>query len=97
MSSRVFNGRSNDPGDPFSSIRRNHRIKASTVAVVSQDGKQLGVMLTSDAIMRALELNLDLVELDPDAVPPVCRIMDFQEYVRSRGQEPPDQGRPSMN
>jgi translation initiation factor IF-3 len=67
--------------DPFSNIRRNHRIKVPQVRVISPEGKQLGIMDTSKAISLALEVGLDLVELAPNAEPPVCRIMDFGKYV----------------
>ncbi len=49
--------------------------------VISPEGKQLGVMDTAKAINLALENGLDLVEFAPNAVPPVCRIIDFGKYV----------------
>ena len=67
--------------DPFAAIRRNHRIKVPQVRVISPEGKQLGVIDTSKAINLALEVGLDLVEVAPNATPPVCRIMDFGKYV----------------
>jgi len=67
--------------DPFAAIRRNHRIKTPTVRVISPEGKQLGIIDTPKAINLALENGLDLVEVAPNAVPPVCRIMDFGKYV----------------
>jgi translation initiation factor IF-3 len=67
--------------DPFANIRRNHRIKVPQVRVISPEGKQLGIMDTPKAINLALEVGLDLVELAPNAEPPVCRIMDFGKYV----------------
>ena len=50
------------------------------VRVVGEAGEQLGVMATPDAIKRAEEAGLDLVEVAPTAVPPVCRIMDYSKY-----------------
>jgi translation initiation factor IF-3 len=50
------------------------------VRVISSEGEQLGVMQTRDAIKKAEELGLDLVEVAPSANPPVCRIMDFGKY-----------------
>jgi translation initiation factor IF-3 len=50
------------------------------VRVVDQDGVQLGIMATEDALRHAEEQGLDLVEVAPDAKPPVCRIMDFGKY-----------------
>lgn len=67
--------------DPFANIRRNHRIKVPQVRVISPEGKQLGILDTPKAINLALEVGLDLVEVAPNANPPVCRIMDFGKYV----------------
>ena len=69
------------PVDPFAAIRRNHRIKVPQVRVISPEGKQLGILATGKAINLALENDLDLVEVAPNATPPVCRIMDFGKYV----------------
>src|SRR5471030_1048837 len=67
--------------DPFAAIRRNHRIKVPQVRVISPEGKQLGILDTPKAVNLALEVGLDLVEVAPNATPPVCRIMDFGKYV----------------
>ncbi len=48
--------------------------------MVSDAGEQLGIMPTVEALTRARERELDLVEVAPDAQPPVCRIMDFGKY-----------------
>lgn len=48
--------------------------------VIAADGEQVGVMLIRDAIARAAEDSLDLVEVSPNAEPPVCRIMDFGKF-----------------
>ncbi len=81
-------GGNNRPGsyqrrnvDPFAAIRRNHRIKVPQVRVISPEGKQLGILDTAKAINLALENGLDLVEVAPNATPPVCRILDFGKYV----------------
>ncbi len=55
-------------------------IRSREVRVISSDGEQLGVLAVRDAIAKAEELGLDLVEVAPNAVPPVCRIMDFGKY-----------------
>lgn len=60
--------------------RINYMIKVKEVRVISSEGEQLGVMDTRDAIRKAEELGLDLVEVAPTAKPPVCRIMDFGKY-----------------
>ena len=48
--------------------------------MVGEAGEQLGVMATPDAVKRAEEAGLDLVEVAPTAVPPVCRIIDYSKY-----------------
>ena len=55
-------------------------IKLKEVRVINSDGEQLGVLDTREAIKRAEEQGLDLVEVAPTAKPPVCRIMDFGKY-----------------
>lgn len=61
----------------------NERIGVREVRVILEDGEeavQLGVLPTRDALAKARELGLDLVEVSPTARPPVCRIMDFGKY-----------------
>ena len=67
--------------DPFANIRRNHRIKAEQIRVISPEGKQLGVLPTGKALQLAQQFDLDLVEVAPNVTPPVCRIMDFGKYM----------------
>jgi translation initiation factor IF-3 len=55
-------------------------IKAPNLRLVGSDGKQLGIVPLQDALAKAAEAGLDLVEVAPDADPPVCRIMDFGRY-----------------
>jgi len=55
-------------------------IKAREVRVIASEGEQLGVLLLREALQKAEEAGLDLVEVAPTAVPPVCRIMDFGKY-----------------
>ncbi|HUT02670.1 MAG TPA: translation initiation factor IF-3 [bacterium] len=61
-------------------LRVNGAIRASEVRVISQDGKQLGVMLTRVALRKASDRNMDLVEVDPRAAPPVCKIMNYGKH-----------------
>jgi translation initiation factor IF-3 len=51
------------------------------VRVIGPDGAQLGIMLADQARMKAVELELDLVEVAPKAEPPVCRIMDYGKHI----------------
>jgi translation initiation factor IF-3 len=59
----------------------NDRIRAREIRVIDADGNQLGIMAPFDAVKRAREQNLDLVEISPNAVPPVCRIMDYGKFL----------------
>ncbi|HEX8136325.1 MAG TPA: translation initiation factor IF-3 [Pyrinomonadaceae bacterium] len=58
----------------------NERIRVPEVRVIDEDGEQLGVLETRDAIRRARERGLDLVEVAPNAEPPVCRIIDYGKF-----------------
>ncbi len=60
--------------------RTNERIRIPEVRVVGPAGEMLGVMETSKAIRMAREAELDLVEVNPKAAPPVCKIMDFGKF-----------------
>jgi translation initiation factor IF-3 len=66
--------------DNKSQHRINEMIRISSVRVVSAEGEQLGVMSTSEAIFAARTAGLDLVEVAPEAKPPVCRIMDYGKF-----------------
>ena len=61
-------------------LRINGEIRAREVRVTDAQGEQLGIMSTRDALRKAEEAHLDLVEVAPKAKPPVCRIMDFGKY-----------------
>jgi translation initiation factor IF-3 len=58
----------------------NYRISAEEVRLIGEDGKQLGVVTRNEALAKAEELGLDLVEVAPHAQPPVCRIMDYGKF-----------------
>jgi len=59
----------------------NDEITAKEVRLIGADGEQVGVMNTREALAQAEELELDLVEISPDASPPVCRIMDYGKFL----------------
>ena len=61
-------------------MRINEEIRAREVRVVADEGEQLGIMSGRDALNLALERHMDLVEIAPNAKPPVCRIMDYGKY-----------------
>jgi translation initiation factor IF-3 len=58
----------------------NRRIRVREVRVIAEDGSQLGILPTDDALRRAEEKGLDLVEVQPMARPPVCKIMDYGKF-----------------
>jgi len=59
----------------------NERIRAREIRVIDDSGNQLGIMPPFQALKTAREQQLDLVEISPTAVPPVCKIMDYGKYV----------------
>ena len=62
----------------------NDRIRAPQVRLVGADGAQIGIVSVQEALRRAQELDLDLVEVAPQANPPVCRIMDYGKFKYER-------------
>src|SRR6476660_5190398 len=64
---------------PEQGLRINHRIRVPEIRVILEE-EQLGIMPTHEAMRMAEEQGLDLVEISPRAVPPVCRIMDYGKY-----------------
>lgn len=58
----------------------NEEIRDKELRVIGADGSQLGIMTSSDALALAEEKDLDLVKIAPNAVPPVCKIMDYGKY-----------------
>ena len=67
-------------GIGISELRVNGAIRAKEVRVVAPDGEQIGVKKINEAIWLAEQLDLDLVEVAPNAKPPVCRLMDYGRY-----------------
>ncbi len=67
--------------------RINDRIRVPEVRLVGEDGKQIGVIKTPDALRYAQERDLDLVEVAPDARPPVCRVLDYSKYKYEQAQK----------
>lgn len=58
----------------------NHSIRATSLRVIDEDGQQLGVMSKEEALSAALKRGLDLVEISPNASPPVAKIVDWGKY-----------------
>ncbi len=67
--------------------RINDRIRVPEVRLVGEDGKQIGVINTAEALSYAQERDLDLVEVAPDARPPVCRVLDYSKYKYEQAQK----------
>lgn len=61
-------------------VRINDEIRVRQVRVIDEEGEQLGIMSPRDAMREAEEKGFDLVEVAPQATPPVCRIMDYGKY-----------------
>lgn len=61
-------------------VRVNERIFAKTVRLIGAEGEQMGIFPRDIALKKAEEFELDLVEVAPQAEPPVCRIIDFSKY-----------------
>ena len=87
--------------------RINERIRVSQVRLIGADGEQLGIVDTAEALKRAQEADLDLVEVAPNSKPPVTRLLDYSKYkyeqeqkqkagaqAPAAGQHPRDQAAP---
>jgi len=60
--------------------RINDEIRVPQVRLINDAGEMIGVMSAREALIRAYDLGLDLVEISPNAVPPVCKILDYGKY-----------------
>lgn len=70
--------------------RMNDSITAENVRLIDSDGQQLGIVKLEDALKRADESGLDLVEIAPTAKPPVCKIMDFGKFAYEKSKKEKD-------
>jgi translation initiation factor IF-3 len=61
-------------------VRVNERIRIPEIRLIDEDGSHIGVIRTRDALEMARERGLDLVEVQPNASPPVCRLMDYGKF-----------------
>ena len=61
-------------------IKINHQIRAAELRIIGQDGLNMGVMSLRDALEKAHELSFDLIEISPNANPPVAKIMDYGKF-----------------
>ena len=69
------------------STRINERIRVPEVRLIGDDGKQVGIIKTPEALKYAQERELDLVEVAPEARPPVCRVLDYSKYKYEQAQK----------
>src|SRR4051794_35908741 len=67
--------------------RINDRIRVPEVRLIGDDGKQIGIVKTPEALRYAQERDLDLVEVAADARPPVCRVLDYSKYKYEQAQK----------
>jgi translation initiation factor IF-3 len=67
--------------------RINERIRVPEVRLIDDEGQQVGVLKTADALEFAQQRELDLVEVAPDARPPVCRVLDYSKYKYEQAQK----------
>lgn len=68
-------------------VRINEKIRADTVRLIGPDGEQVGIVGVPEALSYADRLNLDLVEVAPNAAPPVCKVMDYGKYRYEQEQK----------
>lgn len=73
-------GRSLEKPDSGPQYRRNRQIRIREVRLIDENGEQVGIVPTSEALELAQRAGLDLVEVSPNARPPVCRILDFGKF-----------------
>jgi translation initiation factor IF-3 len=64
----------------FKGVRVNFRIRAVEVRVIGEDGGMIGILPVRQAVAMAQNAGLDLVEINPKAIPPVCKVMDFGKF-----------------
>ena len=75
------------PSRPVPQARINENIRASQVRLIDEDGSQLGIKPTREAMQYAFDKGLDLVEVAGQADPPVCRVMDYGKYRYEQEQK----------
>lgn len=67
--------------------RINERIRVKEVRLIGEDGQQIGVIATDEALKYAQERDLDLVEVSSESRPPVCRVLDYSKYKYEQAQK----------
>lgn len=65
----------------------NDRIRAKDVRLIGPEGQQVGIVAIAEALKKAAEAGLDLVEIAPQANPPVCRVMDYAKFLYAKEKQ----------
>lgn len=65
----------------------NDRIRAKDVRLIGPEGQQVGIVVIAEALKKAAEAGLDLVEIAPQANPPVCRVMDYAKFLYAKEKQ----------
>lgn len=71
--------------------RINEEIKVREVRLIGSDGEQLGIYRMAEALQKALDESIDLVEISPNAEPPVCRLMEYGKFLYERSKAAKEQ------
>ncbi len=71
-------------------LRKNEQIRAAEVRLIDEDGTMLGIVNIREALAKAREKELDLVEISPTAQPPVCKILEYSKYIYEQGKKNKD-------
>ena len=87
----IFKGTNKD------TTRINEAIRAKEIRVVSDDGEQYGVLTLREALEKAQEAGMDLVEISPNADPPVCKIMDYGKFKYEKTKKDKENKKFSLN
>ncbi|MFH1023354.1 MAG: translation initiation factor IF-3 [Planctomycetota bacterium] len=61
-------------------MRFNHQIRVPKVRLIGENGEQMGIVTPADAMIKAQELGMDVVEVSPNTEPPVCKLMDYGKF-----------------
>lgn len=65
----------------ISTIKTNQQIRSNTIRLIDEQSKQLGIINTREALQIAQERGFDLVEINPNSIPPVCKLLDYNKYL----------------
>ncbi len=87
---KFINNRDFRRDPPAPRVNMNERIRAREIRVIDEDGAQLGIMNPRDALAMARERGIDLIEVAPQANPPVCKIMDYGKFKYEQAKKEKD-------